>query len=545
MTMKNILKFALLCMIMTLSACSDFFNVSTDNILDHTDYINEESEMYAGYIGIMTKVQIIGDKIIYLTDTRGEMLEPTKNTPDDLYALYNYEDDLTGNSYADPAGYYDVIIACNDYLSKLYEYKNAHLASINMNHYKALVSCTLRVKAWVYLTLAKVYGKAVWFDDPMRERKDLSLFPEKSLEEVVSACRQLLDDGFDSINGKLTISWKEWLDPNTATASSVYRYWDCMTPEYFALYAELCLWDGDYQKAASLILSAMNEKFGSTLNDATAWMHNDKLTGVYSTIWNNSNPLPQETVSAIIYDYTKNQTNSLLKHFGVDYPNEYLLAPSEVARNRFSDVDFNPLGGITRDPRANVTFVQSNGNYVIKKFRPLDSSVRPNAYQDDVHIYIYRGSELYFMLAEALNNLERYEPVAALINQGVGAKFANGGVEKAGGDWAGLFSDAWTGVTAIGVRKYYDRGIRGAHNLGSHSFTTDKQKNDSIILNEMLLEFAGEGKIYPAMIRMARRYSDNSMIAERVCPKYKNAEAIREKIMNGKYFIPWDLKNNK
>lgn len=538
MIMKHILKLASLCAVMTLGACSDFFNVSTDNVLDHTEYINEESEMYAGYIGIMTKVQAIGDKIIYLTDTRGEMLEPTVNTPYELYALYNYDDDLTGNSYADPAGYYDVIIACNDYLLKLYDYKNNHLESINEEHYKALISCTLRVKAWTYLTLAKVYGKAVWFDDPMREKKDLSLFPELDLDAVVDKCIELLEDGFDKVNGKLSISWKEWLDPNTATASSIYRYWDCMTPEYFALRAELCLWDGDYQKAATLLLSAMNEKFGTTVNDATTWLHNSKLTGIYATIWNNSNPLPQETVSAIIYDYTKNQTNSLLKHFGIDSPNEYLLAPSEAGQNRFSD-ELNPLGTQSEDPRARITFTMSNGKPVIRKFRPLNSSVRPNAYQDDVHIYIYRGAELYFMLAEALNNLERFEPADCLINQGIGTILD---VETRGGEWAGLFSSAWTKVTAIGPRTYADLGIRGTQLLASRNFTKDKQKNDSIILDEILLELSCEGKVYPAMIRMAKRYGDYSIIADRVCPKYQNSEAIREKIMNGGYFVPWDLK---
>ena len=73
----------------------------------------------------------------------------------------------------------DVIIACNDYLSKLYDYKTENPAVINMDHYKALISCTLRVKAWVYLTLGKIYGEAVWFDDPIREMKDLSNYPVK------------------------------------------------------------------------------------------------------------------------------------------------------------------------------------------------------------------------------------------------------------------------------------------------------------------------------------------------------------------------------
>lgn len=55
MMKKNILKYVLLSMTFFLGACNDFFNVETKNVLDHDGYITEESEMYSGYIGIMTK----------------------------------------------------------------------------------------------------------------------------------------------------------------------------------------------------------------------------------------------------------------------------------------------------------------------------------------------------------------------------------------------------------------------------------------------------------------------------------------------------------
>lgn len=517
------------------SSCTDFFMVDTENVLDHTDYINVESEMYAGYIGIITKVQAIGDKAIYITDTRGELLEPTVNTTVELYSLYNYDEDLSGNSYADPAGYYDVIIACNDYLSKIYDYKTENPSSINMTHYEALVSSTLRIKAWVYLTIAKIYGEAVWFDDPLREYKDLSKYPLKKLNEVVVACKDLLNKGFDGVDGSITMSWKEWLDPNTPTGESVYRYWDSMTPEYFALYAELSLWNGDYQVAVNHILNAMNKSFGATLNDATVWLRNDRMNSGYRQIWDYANPLPQENVSAILYDYSKNQTNGLLKHFGSVYPNEYLLAPSEVGMARFSDPAFNPLGGSTADTRAEVTFEKdSHGNFVIKKYRPIASSVRRFAYQDDVHIYIYRAADLYFMLAEALNNLERYDEASAIINKGINGTFPNGKVT-----WEG-FTDFWTGTTPNGVRKYPHKGIRGVFNIADRPFTTSAKENDLAILDEMLLEFPCEGRIYPAMIRIAQRYNDYNIIADRVCPKYSNPDDIRTKILNGGYFIKWD-----
>ena len=73
----------------------------------------------------------------------------------------------------------------------------------------------------------------------------------------------------------------------------------------------------------------------------------------------------------------------------------------------------------------------------------------------------------------------------------------------------------------------------------------EMQNNDEEILKEMMLEMACEGKVYPAMIRMAKRYNDNSFMAKYISEKYEttgNAEDIRSKIMNGDYFIKWNLK---
>ncbi len=68
--------------------------------------------------------------------------------------------------------------------------------------------------------------------------------------------------------------------------------------------------------------------------------------------------------------------------------------------------------------------------------------------------------------------------------------------------------------------------------------------NDMAILDESMLEFAAEGKVYPMMNRMAVRYNDPKIIADRVCPKYeavgKDAE-IRAKIMAGGFWVPYDL----
>ena len=128
---------------LTLTGCNDFFEPETDDALTGDKYIQAQTEMYTGFLGIVTKMQAVGDKSIYLTDTRAELLEPTSNSPSDLIAIYNYESNLQGNAYADPAGYYDVVIACNDFISNMLEYKEKYTESIDMDHFNALISSTL------------------------------------------------------------------------------------------------------------------------------------------------------------------------------------------------------------------------------------------------------------------------------------------------------------------------------------------------------------------------------------------------------------------
>ena len=69
--------------------------------------------------------------------------------------------------------------------------------------------------------------------------------------------------------------------------------------------------------------------------------------------------------------------------------------------------------------------------------------------------------------------------------------------------------------------------------------------NDLALLDESMLEFAAEGKVYPMMNRMAVRYNDPAVVADRVCGKYQNealAASVRAKIMQGDYFVPFDLQ---
>ena len=577
---KTIVRLGVFSLLLPLSSllftgCSDFYDPSTDDEFNGEDGFTSNTEMYTGFLGIMTKLQAVGDKEILLTEPRGELIEPSDESTSELIALYNYDQNLQTNSYASPTGYYEVIIACNDYLKNMERYKST--PNVDSNAWEALVASTIRTKVWAYKTLAEIYGQAVWFDDAITEVTEIKQgdkFQLLNLSELIDHCLTLLTTDAYGVNTDQEINWYEWLDPtHTVTlANSEYRKWNYIVPPYAGLYAELCLWKGAlldaagqqsasyYQEAADVLLKKLGEQINVTSDPGSNvyWLPSAATPGHYSPIWNYAQPYPYEAVSAIIYDYTKNQTNTLLKHFSNEYPNKYWLRPSEAGVSRFLDKTFNP-GTSESDTRYKACFGYSSGQRYLAKFRPVGSSVRTNAYQDDCHIYIYRATQYHLMLAEALNHLKRFTAMNAVFQKGVKAGETEECFVAGSTEWQGFESTVdptkcdWTGTANWGTRKYPSMGIRGCfgltaravkdniHDLGE---TATLKFNDMALLNEAMLEFAGEGKVYPMMNRMAVRYNDPSIVADRVCEKYIDealAATVRARIMDGGNWVPFNL----
>jgi len=252
--MKHTVFAALLLLLLPLMACTDFFETDPDNITNVEDYISKNDEMYKGFLGILTKMQQAGDHAIFLTDTRGDFLDITGNAPVALQDIYNYKD-TKGNSYADPLCYYAVVIACNDFFDKMRDYREKVGASMDDNtesNFNALISSALRIKVWAYYTLGRIYGKAVWFDDPLEELvnlNDTKVFTWlNDMDAVVDKCLYLLDNGMslygDSIiPADLTMNWVSWLDAENQNEDE-YRHWNYLVPQWLLLKAELLSWRG-------------------------------------------------------------------------------------------------------------------------------------------------------------------------------------------------------------------------------------------------------------------------------------------------------------
>lgn len=593
---------------MTFTACEDFFETDPKNIINEEDYIAEEDEMYKGFLGIFNRMQEAGDHAIFLTDTRAALLETTDNAPTDLKAICNY-DETYGNPYADPTCYYAIIVACNDYFAKMEEFHQTvgGMTEIAEENFPALISSAMRIKAWAYLMLGKIYGEAYWFDDPLTEKKDLndaSVFTYCNMKELADRAIALLENGMtiDGIHvpGNLEVKWYKWLDPEVQD-ETMYRQWQFLTPPAVILNAEFRSWRANYvdEDAAQTDWAWIRENIlnffyyyqqplaedvedpeGYRIAGGTGYnrnaifqlsllMQSDNF-GAYSNIFFTEKTGSQyQLISTIMYDHARFQRNRLVQYFCPEYPDaeSFYLQPSEYGVNLYNE---NDIRGATQKWMINTL---GGKRCVSKYYYGYNFTTRSYQYLDEKPIFeiqpaipTFRGHDLHYLLAEAELHLGHYDQAYVLLNAGVSDEFPDKIMPLGeGSNWDERYLPFLANSGGYG-----NAGLAGAANATLHdlprpgdaewdSYTENEIKKmyDWAIADEHMKEYIAEGKSYSYMCKIAERYANNAYrggdpaeardsVAARIAPKYApmgRQSVVENRIKSNGYFIHWELTN--
>lgn len=446
-------------------SCSDFFDTDPKDIIKEKDYIDKEDEIYKGFLGIITRMQEAGDQSIILTDTRCNVIETTENAPKALQSIYNF-DNTDGNEYADPSCYYAIVVACNDYFNKMAEYHHnaGGMSESAETNFKALLSMAIRLKVWAYIKLGGIYGQAYWFDDPLRETKDLtdtSIFTKCDMGQLASKTIDLLENGIDvdgvHINSDTNMNWATWLDEENQDESQ-FAKWYYMVPPRVLLEAEMRSWRASYESEDAAqsdwlwvrdnLLQYMhnihkcapgyklNPLFDFTSVNNTDWQRSCNIyqlnayvsSGVRDEYYPYLTIFPTEevgnkfqSVSSILYDYTNHQRNRLVQYFCPNYPSAeaYYLRPSAYGQSIYGENDLrsmtqkivmNQLGGKDAIVKYYYYYNRSIGAY---------EYVRNNIFEIEPAIPLYRGHDFHFLIAEAENHLGNWQQANAILNNGL------------------------------------------------------------------------------------------------------------------------------
>ncbi len=530
------------------SGCSGFFNVNPDDLLLEKNYPGTLTELYSGYMGVASTVQQVADKASFLEALRGDFAEPTSNATKEIVDLYLYNP-INSNELADPAGYYRVILNANDYISHASTFFQKNPTSINEATFRALIGGAIRYKAWAYLMLAKIYGEALWIDEPFREYQDLSWSSLMPFDQIIMQCISLIEIGIQigdmQIDGKGTLRWSQVLFPGQSESASNLE-WNRINPPPECLLAELYLYAGVYEKVVEMALSVI--RTGGT--EASYQLNKSEWTGEWIRPF--SSFYRKESIFMFTYDYNLKQTNHLVDFYSNLPPNRYLLRPSQAAMDRFYRQIRSDGNQKDVNRGEGRTFKLSNGEWVISKFTGGHETA-DKVFRNDVLITLYKASDIHLWLAEALGQLGRFTEAMA---------FLDGGIESYYNTSTGTFADPFASYPSTLYRTSVSsegacQGVRGRVGLNkagdrilknpSEVIDNDKFYLDSLIVEETCLESAGEARALYAMIRVAKRWNNPAIVADRVSAKYPEGmrETIRLKLMNpNAWFIHYPLDKN-
>ena len=171
------------------ASCSDFFDQESEHVIfTETDHLNSATDSIYSVIGILNKLQAIGDRTVLLGEVRGDLVDLTKEANSDLrdMALFNIGDD---NKYNNPTDYYAIINNCNYFIAKAdTALKNNRNDYIFMKEYTAVKA----IRAWTYLQLVLNYGSVPFVTEPILSKLEAEQnYPKYDLQAV---CQYFIND---------------------------------------------------------------------------------------------------------------------------------------------------------------------------------------------------------------------------------------------------------------------------------------------------------------------------------------------------------------
>ena len=557
------------------ASCADFFDQESEHVVfADDDHLNQATDTLFSMVGILNKLQAIGDRTVLLGEVRGDLVDITKDANSDLrdMALFNIGDD---NRYNNPTDYYAIINNCNYFIAKSdTALKNNRNEYIFMKEYTAVKA----IRAWTYLQLVLNYGSVPFVTEPILSKEEAEQnYPKIDLQGI---CEYFINDLMP-----LTDRWADEY-PGYSNARSIKGFDDDSSYRllFFPLnivLGDLNLWlasvtgnQGTYREAAMRYYKYISQRNGD--NSAYPIGMNYYMWSPGSNTWNSFRSATSgswrnevsgqnaELITIIAGDSIRTEgTYSELRNlFYSREENDYhvSLVPSTSMFNLSESQANCCLGanGLTfsyapqslTDHMAGDLRLYQSYDYGQRTDRLTNerfevSYVEKQSFQ---HIHIYRRALLYLRFAEALNGAGFPRAAFSILSTGLN----NGIYEEAVYPYCSESDSLWISqldfpVTRYGIVTALDitttgtiadnHNTMGLHSRGSgwtpyneyyqlpeDSLMTEEQLKpiqtafvDSLLLNENGLEMAFEGNRFYDLMRFALRQSNpGQFLAEKV-----------------------------
>ena len=428
--------FSALCILAALcgvTSCEDMLDKGNDYVIyadDHT--IANPADTVTSVLGILNKLQGIAVRTNLLGELRADLVNVRENATTDLkdIADLNIGDD---NAYNTPRDYYAVINNCNYFLARADSL--AGNASRNEFYFESEIAQVHSIRAWTYLQLVLVYGRVPFVTEPVLTKlQSDAQYPMYDLEQI---CDYFIDDlrpyygtqypeyrsvGTDGVDPKMCFYPTQLVTGDLYLWLAAKRHDAEAARQAAKAYYDYIMWD---QNGKSKLLTTSSRAYWSpnALTTGNYLSPNSSLSYSTSGAWGNRNAqsitvIPMDSAAAEgYYNELRNLYNAQYED-GRSEVQEASIEPSSVLRELSQAQDYV---GLDQNKQAvhvtadKFTDEEINRGY-LGDLRFQDSYFQRNVSQSSGeasyqlinkhswrNIAIYRTSQVYLRLAEALN----------------------------------------------------------------------------------------------------------------------------------------------
>ena len=264
---------------MALSSCGDFLYIEPKTFVSEENFWNERTDIDQMVAGTYVKMQSADflQRLIMWGETRSDEITEGRNAADDLDLYRTLKEDLkSNNAFTDWSSFYSVIGQCNIIINRAPQVaeKDPTYTHSDVMATKAEVSA---LRDLCYFYLVRAFKDVPYYTSPILSDADIMPMPAVDGDQIVRNCIEDLD----TLVRYALKAYPE--DPSNANYNSSRNR--ITQNGILAILADLCLWDGQYQRAADYCATIIenkdkefNEDYGkntSLKQGALATFHNE------------------------------------------------------------------------------------------------------------------------------------------------------------------------------------------------------------------------------------------------------------------------------